>query len=321
MKKYFTFAMALCLLSACGKSDDSNSNNSGQDAKLAIQASIQERQTKASGTSWDDQDKIGVSVSGLSEYTANTNIPYAYDESESKFAAVSTEVSISGALTVSAYYPWFGTENTEPQSEVISTVAAKQTAAEQKTIDYLYATASVTKEAPTANFTFTHKMTMLSLTFEPEDVTSGTEVVNFKVSGFVLDGTFDPKTGVAAVSPTASASDIILSTSNLKSSIILIPQSAEASAVKVALTFDDKTYNGEFTSDFTLSAGNTHGYTVKIPNSQTEPDPDATLEIISNGITDWTPGTGGNIVTEYDAGAEAINPAWIQGAGGNVGSN
>lgn len=314
---YVSAFLLLGLLSACSEVDYSGTDIAG--SKLTVQGVIHSPLTRASGTTWDNGDRIGVSVSGLSDYSSDTNIPYYYDGTDFK-AEEGSAIYIKGSSeqTVIAYYPYYGEKNTEVTPAAISTASSKQTTAGQKTIDYLYATASVTRDNPSAAFSFSHVMSMLNLVFNLEDGgTKAVGTVDFTLSGLILDGTFNPQTGVVAPNENGSPTDLVLSTSGASASLILLPQTA--SSVKIAIEYNGKSYSGTF-STLNLSDGYKYDFQVSINGSTENP----TLQITAHGINDWNPGEGGNVVVDEsvtEAGATAGNPAWGAGTGGNVTSN
>ena len=131
----------------------------GSDAgsKLQVSASIHEMQTRAHDTSWDVKDAIGVSDDGN-----NANVKYETTNGDGVFSSTET-IYILGdeSHNFTAYYPY--STDVTAGNKVISF---------SKPVDFMYGTATATRQNPNASFTFSHKMSELSFTVT--DASTGT---------------------------------------------------------------------------------------------------------------------------------------------------
>lgn len=190
---------------------------------IQVTAGIDGTMTRASQTSWEQGDAIGISCTSTNNVTSYTNMKYVTANGDGTFKHYKdgTEDLASGIffqgtdqVTFSAYYPFDGTEKTKPGTDGKISGNTSSQATGQNKIDYLYAGELTTTYAtPTINFNsdvtkFKHKMTRLKLVLETStdagfsatDVTTGTYILG----GLRHDGTFDTTTGTAETTSTAS---------------------------------------------------------------------------------------------------------------------
>lgn len=199
---------------------------------VQVTAGIDGTITRASETSWEHGDAIGISCSGTN--TNYTNMKYVTAIGNGTFTHYNgndqedftTGIFFQGTenVTFSAYYPFTGTEGSKPGTEgKISGFTSAQSTNQNK-IDYLYADGLMATYArPNISFNdgvtkFKHKMARLKLVlktsadagFSANDVTTGTYVLG----GLKHGGTFDTTDGTAEAASTAAAVDDWLVSNN-----------------------------------------------------------------------------------------------------------
>lgn len=290
MKKYILpLAVAFSLsLAAC-----SNEDNYIEDPVAAhINATIGDGfMSRASNTSWDEGDSIGVSMSGR-----YLNFKYTTEGGDGAFAG--TQMYFQNKVdkvTLTAYYPYSGTEGDSPAVIEASTPGDRQTSAEQPKFDFLYAVAeNVTGANPNVNFTFSHKMS--KLTFKFVNGNAGTDVskiTTYEINGLIMDGTFNPVSGECSAKATASASTLSVSADDsgeLPSSIIF-PQTF---ADKVTMKIKDRE-GQEYACELKfagnrLESGNNYVFTITVNKTG--------LNVTTCEINKWT---------EMPLGSEAVS--------------
>lgn len=284
----FTFV----ILAGCSNDDYSGPDRPG--IKAEIWGTINNIGTRASGTSWGATDCIGVSVA-----SDEVNIKYQYSGNDSKpFRTVEegSDIFLKGtedSQTLTAYYPYTGTNGTAPGIINVSTVSENQTTTKQPEIDFLFATATGSRENPVVNFAFTHKMSKLDFNFKkenPEEIITDGEI-QFSLNGLLLNGTFDTATGKTSTGSNTGA--INQTITNGTTSLILLPQTRKNLLLEVE-------YNNKYfvatVSTMELIGEKVHTYTITINDLAEIPS----LTISSGSITDWEQGTGGTIATEED---------------------
>lgn len=288
--RLFTFAALALALSAC-TNDDENLNNGSVAA--VINAEISDAvSTRASGTTWAERDKIGISESRF----GYTNVPYRWENG--KFTPTGTIIFFQDddPTTFSAYYPY----DADGGTLTATTDATAQQ--NQPAIDFLYATgATASTHNPEVNFTddtdaggtdcsFHHCMSQITLTFkEGSGVDFSTiQPTGYTLSGLMLTGSFDTTTGTAETDDATAAQNLDMKLTNgaLTSSVILFPQTK--ASIGLSVYYNSQPYTATLTiPDGALKAGNNYTWTVTVRNKD--------LSIESAKITDWNPVTGGNV--------------------------
>lgn len=293
MRKSILFAsMAALIMSSCS-SNEFDFGGSDAGSKLQVSASIHELQTRAHETSWDANDAIGVS-----DADKNTNVKYVTTSGDGVFTSDNVIYLLGDeSHSFTAYYPY---------NESVS--AENKTITFDEPADYMYGTASATRQNPNASFTFTHKMSELSFTVTDgtstnsssakawtraegnETTGSGSSTASSTITlhDVVLNGTFDTSNGT--VTPGDKKGDLTISfTPGQKSSFLLPPQSFEGGNVKISVNHNGKTFGGTLSLDKTTEGNDIqYGLTINKENQQTA------LAISSKTITGWTPVEKGN---------------------------
>ena len=309
----FAFAALALSLAACNKE---NLTNDGSDGPVAARfiADIAPA-TRASGTTWDNGDRIG--VTDIGNDTQYGNVPFILKNG--KFEAEEKVIYIEDVKTHTfrAYYPY----NAAGGTLAATTDATAQQ--NQPAIDFLFASgATGDKNSPVVSFTdktdkggadnsFHHRMSRITLTFEAGDGVdfSGGKPESYTLGGLQLDGTFDTATGIAAADEGAQAGElsIELADGNLTSSVILFPQTA--ASLPLVVEYNGQEYKATLTvPDGALKAGKNYTWTVKVNNKGLEVS-EATIKAwndISSGegeatILDYTISTDGRTYTVYNA--------------------
>lgn len=293
MRKSILFAsMAALIMSSCS-SNEFDFGGSDAGSKLQVSASIHELQTRAHDTSWDANDAIGVS-----DADNNTNVKYVTTSGDGVFTSDNVIYLLGDeSHSFTAYYPY--NESVSAENKIITF---------DEPADYMYGTASATRQNPNASFTFTHKMSELSFTVTDATSTnsssakawtradgdnttgSGSTTASSTITlhDVVLNGTFDTSNGTVTAGD--KKGDLTISfTPGKKSSFILPPQSFEGGNVKISVNYNGKTFGGTLSLDKTTEGNDIqYGLTINKENQQTA------LAISSKTITGWTPVDKGN---------------------------
>ena len=234
--RLFAFAALAFSLAAC--TNDNEVMDNGPVA-ARINAEISDAvATRASGTTWDENDRIGLTGIG----TQYDNVPGTFKEDGEPIYFHTTE-----EVVFRAYYPY------DENGKTLKATTDDEAQKNQPEIDFLYATgATASTHNPTVNFTdgtkaggkdcsFHHCMSQITLTFVAGDGVSFSAIQpeSYTLSGLVLTGSFDTTTGIAKTDDGAQAANLDMQIgSQLTSSVILFPQTVTALPLYVK-------YNGE----------------------------------------------------------------------------
>ena len=293
--RLFAFAALALSLAAC-TNDNEVMDNGPVAARINAEISNAVA-TRASGTTWNENDRIGLTGIG----TQYDNVPYIMNGGTFKEDGKPIYFHTTEDVVFRAYYPYDEDGGT---LTAITDAAAQQN---QPVIDFLYATgATASTRDPEVNFTdgnpagtanpdpaldhsFHHCMSQITLTFEAGDGIdfSTIQPESYTLSELVLEGSFDTATGIAKADENTQPVDLTMELgSTLTSSVILFPQ-AKAS-IDLTVEFNDNEYSATLEiPDDALAAGNNYTYTVTVHNKG--------LSIQSPEITPWTPVSIGDV--------------------------
>ena len=286
--RHFALAALALTLAAC---NNDNENLNGGPVAAQFTADIYEAvSTRASGTTWDDGDCIGITGAGY------TNIPYVLDNN--RFKPQSTVIYFNDieTKTFHAYYPY------NVAGGVLAATTDATAQQNQPAIDFLFASgATGDKDSPVVSFTdktkdggadnsFHHRMSQITLTFEAGDGVDFSQVKpeRYTLNGAKLTGTFNTADGIATADDGAQTGELTmeLADGNLTSSVILFPQTA--ASLPLTVNYRSQNYRATLTvPEGALQAGDNYTYTVKVRNKD--------LEVSEATIAKWNDVDGGEV--------------------------
>lgn len=281
MKKYILLAAAAISITACNTED----NYIDEPVAAHISATIGESTlARAHDVTWDANDCIGISMSGR-----YTNYKYTTENGDGVFSGATIYFkNKQEPVTISAYYPYTGTEGQAPDVFEVSTKVDRQTPDLQSEFDFLYAVKeNVTGSEPDVHLAFSHMMSKLTLVFKKgNDGTDVSRITSCVISGLVLEGTFNPVTGACAANiATAEPLELTPEVVDGKAlpSLILLPQPVEKVMMKITDN-QDQEYSCELKFDGNrLESGNNYLFTIRVNKTG--------LNIEKYAITNWTENT------------------------------
>lgn len=295
MKKILFLAAATLTLAAC--SNDDNYIDQPVVSAAQISATIgNSAVSRASETSWEDGDEIGITMKG--DGVNYVNVKYTTDVAADGIFTGSPMYFKNGKdfVTLTAYYPYNsfeGEDGDAPDEDGIigaSTAAENQTADNQRDIDFLYVSRDdIQGSKPKVELQFEHKMAKLTLIFKSgNDATEVSKITSYEIEGLKLDGTFDTATGVCAANGNAATLHIYLPAGSVTDGeavapLILFPQVPDGT-VKLKITdTDSQDYAGTLSFKDGIVSGTNYQYTVTVTKKELSVKP---------SIKPWTPEEG-----------------------------
>lgn len=283
--RHFALAALALALAAC---NNDNENLNGGPVAAQFTAEIYEAvSTRASGTTWDNGDRIG--VTDIGNDTQYDNVPFILKNG--KFEAEEKVIYIKDTKThiFRAYYPY------DAAGGILTATTDATAQQNQPAIDFLFASgATGDKDSPVVSFTddhaFHHRMSQITLTFEAGAGVDFSQVKpeRYTLDGLKLTGTFNTADGIATADDGAQTGELTmeLADGSLTSSVILFPQTA--ASLPLVVNFNDVEYKATLTvPEGALQAGNNYTYTVKIRNKK--------LEVSEATIAKWNDVDGGEV--------------------------
>lgn len=228
--KKWSMAAALALaLVACGDENELAGDVQALDSpeEVSFSAGILSR---ASGSSWDAEDKVGISATGGG--TSYSNVQYQVAEAGASVAFNPVGEAIcytaDAPMSFTAYYPYAETLD--------NGFIYKNTKETQGGVDFLWSKVDNRpySKAPVVSFTFRHRMALLEVQVTSDVDLSGKNVV---IGGLKHDGGFNTAIGEAKPKDGAQAQDWTVGTAasatEFDFSGFIYPQDANELTVKV----------------------------------------------------------------------------------------
>ena len=278
--KKWSMAAALALaLVACGDENELAGDVQALDSpeEVSFSAGILSR---ASGSSWDAEDKVGISATGGG--TSYSNVQYQVAEAGASVAfnpvAEAICYTADAPMSFTAYYPYAETLD--------NGFIYKNTAETQEGVDFLWASVNNRpySEAPVVSFTFRHQMALLEVQVTSDEDLSGQNVV---IGGLKHDGGFNTVIGEAKPKAEAQAQDWTVGTAvsgtEFEFSGFIYPQDANELAVKI----------GEQEAKLSLGQNMFQaGYKYTVTATIDDGKINAQITINGNTIEDWKDAAG-----------------------------
>ena len=287
-KAFATAGLAAVVFSACNKVETPETTTDSLVAAKVL-AGIQ---TKASGSTWDASDAIGITTTNnkKKDGTEYFNVKFTHDGAGTFNGSSPIYFQNKNDVTFTAYYPFTDPEGAQPGTAGVikgSTVASNQSGDAQKKIDFMWAKTTTNVTKPTVSFTgpnaFTHKMSMLTLTFKSSDDVLISDLKKYKLGGITLEGQFDTNDGNATAVGTAADLEINITTTETSQytagSLILFPQTITGGKIALEITLNEQTYKADLALA-ALAPGKNHTFNITVKKTG--------ISTASAEITDWT---------------------------------
>lgn len=299
--KCFFLAAAAVTLAACAQDDLQDNPLANGPVALGVTANIDQVMTRASGTSFEENDKIGIYPVNTNDEveTAQANIAYTYGTDNQFSATTPYYFQDREQVTFHAYYPYNEDITAENHTIAIDTRSANQTdgkffdgAVTWRKNDYLYASAATDVSSPSVSYTFRHVMSQVIFVFKAGTNNGVSDLT--KLSGYTIatelcmDGMFDPVTGEAVIDSSKAAESLNMEIEDASGTeytctpLILLPQEIPSVLFDMEVIYNDKNYQASFAFQDALQPGVSYTVTITINNTG--------LTVGTSQITDWTDG-------------------------------
>lgn len=204
MKKMLLLAAgALLSLAACDSNEMGN-NRSLNDGSALFSATIDGQQlTRAYNDQWETGDMIGITgTCGTKNYTNVVYASTAGKENDFEFKeGDKIYYQDNGTVTFTTYYPW------KMELSAVTTIDfATDAQSNQKNFDFLWAQGKGSKNEPTVDFSFTHRMSKMAITVKAGNDITYEEVKTALCSleNHLYQATFDRTDGTVTAKGDAS---------------------------------------------------------------------------------------------------------------------
>lgn len=287
---FIALTLSTLLLSSCGSDKDSPIPDNNP---VIFQASIGNI-TRASGTSWDSGDAIGIYALNAGEtfpsgvYNSKNNIKYT-TTGDGTFTAQSNAISFpdEGQLSFVAYYPYTDPINNYSYSINVSNQS------DPTAIDLLYSNnaTSLGKTTTAVSLQFKHMLSMMSLNISIGNGISSLDGMTASIKDLKTSGTLNLADGtISAGTTTESITPVLSGTANAKTLTAIVLPKQDFKNATVSITLNGKTYEWKPESQ-ELDPSKKYTYSLQLNSSGlTAIQPSAT-------IVDWEAGNTGSGTT------------------------
>ncbi len=287
MKKFLLLSLsALVALSSCSKSPEVETGNSNN--KVSFLAKINNAISRASNTSFDEGDAIGVFAkeSGAESFYAE-NVEYRY--TAGSFSSETPIVYDAADLEFKAVYPY--AEENAAQFEF--SVEADQSAQGAYTAsDLMFAQTEATHQT-TPSLVFDHKLASIEVSIE------GADASNAEVS-VMAAGSVSVDIEANTYEAMGEASQIVAASTEEGFKAIVAPQTISAGEKFITISIDGEEFSWVLSNDVSLQSG--YKYACKASFF------DGTVEF-EGDITEWN--DGGDLPLEYDDPADKFTASLV----------
>ena len=269
-------SLFLIFCSSCSKEETQNENSINP-----VIVSFESQISRVVGTSWEDDDEVGISATDGGEVTY-ANVKYLSDENGNFAVAEGVQpicFTNKNPMSFTAYYPY------SADGGIISA----NTATAQDKCNFLWAKQDNMSysEAPVVKFVFNHSMSEVVFNISSSEGLPLTDYQNPAVTGFKHQGSFNTATGEAKIDDTAQAEEWAISMEQgegkLTYAAVLFPQTINGLSLKVG----DKVYQVEIIpSTINLIGGKTYNINLDVKPEKIS----AEVSIVGSEINGFGPG-------------------------------
>ena len=311
---FYVGALSALALAGC-KSNDDNSEWLGSDG-IMFTSYIEGLTSRASGSAWDDGDKVGIFMTaGADEFE---NRQYTASAAGALTPAGSALKWPEGVETADflAYYPYTASLNGKTYAVDVTNQD------DPKAIDLLYSNnATGIANGNAVNLAFKHQLSQIVITVGKDETIASTSGLAITISGMNTKANFDLTDG--SLEATESKANIAMNVDaegTLAEAIIL--PTADLSGATMTFTLGSMTFEWPITApsgEFEASTKYTYNATLSTVNGQ---------PVVSMGnasIEDWDEQAGGDINVDFEEGEApsgeefvALNATFADGMDGFI---
>lgn len=305
---FYVGALSALALTSC-KSNDDNSEWLGSDG-VNFTSHIEGLTSRASGSAWDDGDRVGIFMTAGADEFANREYT-ASAAGNLTPAGQALKWPEEGSASFMAYYPY-----TASLSGKTYTVNVTDQA-DPKKIDLLYSNnAADIANGETVNLAFKHQLSQIVINVEKDATIESTNGLAIAISGMDTQASFDLNEGT--LTPGGNKGNIAMNVNaeGTQAEAIVIP-AADLSGAKMTFTLQGMSFDYDVTGTYEAGTKYTYKATLSVLNGQ------PTVTMGTATIEDWKDQAGGDINVDFEEGEApsgeefvALNASFADGMDG-----
>ncbi len=284
---FYVGALSALALTSC-KSNDDNSEWLGSDG-VNFTSYIEGLTSRASGSAWDDGDRVGIFMTAGADEFANREYT-ASAAGNLTPAGQALKWPEGGSASFMAYYPY-----TASLSGKTYTVNVTDQA-DPKKIDLLYSNnAADIANGETVNLAFKHQLSQIVINVEKDATIESTNGLAIAISGMDTQASFDLNDGT--LTPGGNKGNIAMNVNaeGTQAEAIVIP-AADLSGAKMTFTLQGMSFDYDVTGTYEAGTKYTYKATLSVLNGQ------PTVTMGTATIEDWKDQAGGDINVDFEEG-------------------
>lgn len=284
---FYVGALSALALTSC-KSNDDNSEWLGSDG-VNFTSYIEGLTSRASGSAWDDGDRVGIFMTAGADEFANREYT-ASAAGNLTPAGQALKWPEEGSASFMAYYPY-----TASLSGKTCTVNVTDQA-DPKKIDLLYSNnAADIANGETVNLAFKHQLSQIVINVEKDATIESTNGLAIAISGMDTQASFDLNDGT--LTPGGNKGNIAMNVNaeGTQAEAIVIP-AADLSGAKMTFTLQGMSFDYDVTGTYEAGTKYTYKATLSVLNGQ------PTVTMGTATIEDWKDQAGGDINVDFEEG-------------------
>lgn len=279
--------LSTCLFTACSDDED---NSVKETDNVVFNSQISSVQSRVNGTTWNDNDEIGIFMQVDGAEVANKKYLAKADGSLTAAPEYAFRYPSTGTANFLAYYPY----NAALEGKNASVSVADQS--NPSKIDFLYSNnATGIKNGQTVTLQFTHKLSKLDINLKGDETVKDLKGIAVTLSGMNTTASVNLADGTLTAADSKANINLKVNEAGTFAEAIVLPATTVENA-KLVFSLSDKTYEWAMTlPDNKIEGGCKYTFNATVSIFEGQP----VVKMGNAVITDWTEKAGGNIDVDF----------------------
>ena len=279
--------LSTCLFTACSDDDD---NSIKETENVVFNSQISSVQSRVNGTTWDDNDEVGIFMQVEGAEVANKKYLAQANGSLTAAPEYAFRYPATGTASFLAYYPY----NASLTGKSAAVSVADQSNLSK--IDFLYSNnATSIQKGETVTLKFTHKLSKLDINVKGDETVKELKGLTVALAGMNTTATVNLADGGLTANDSKADINLKVNDAGTFAEAIVLPTATVANT-KLVFALNGKTYEWAMTlPDNKIEAGCKYTFNATVSIFEGQP----VVKMGNAEITDWTDKAGGNIDVDF----------------------
>lgn len=279
--------LSTCLFTACSDDDD---NSIKETENVVFNSQISGVQSRVNGTTWNDNDEIGIFMQVDGAEVANKKYLAQSNGSLTAAPEYAFRYPATGTASFLAYYPY----NASLAGKTAEVSVADQS--DLSKIDFLYSNnATGIQKGETVTLKFTHKLSKLDINVKGDETVKDLKGLAVALSGMNTSATVNLSDGGLTAKDSKADINLKVNAAGTFAEAIVLP-AATVENTKLVFSLSGKTYEWTMTlPENKIESGCKYTFNATVSIFEGQP----VVKMGNAEITDWTEKAGGNIDVDF----------------------